>query len=456
MKLPVPPPSQAELMNATFAHPESQRAFAELSVAGLGPAPEGQYRHWDTFRHAPPRSDHPAELQWLVVKIARQALYRRLALVDSKGVPFRFALPNVALHYLHRIDRDATGNIRGADQVTNPATRDTYLIRSLVEEAITSSQLEGASTTRQVAKSMLQEGREPRDRSERMIKNNFEAMRLLQELRERPLTPEVVFRLHRVLTEGTLDDPAAAGRFRRDDEPIVIEDDTTGTLLHLPPPAAQLPARLERLCAFANGEGDGEFIPPPVRAILLHFWLAYDHPFVDGNGRTARALFYWSMAREGYWLCEYVSISRILRKARGAYARSYLYSETDENDATYFLLHQLRVLCRAIDDLHEYLARKKAQLQETEALIKRARLARGVLNPRQLALMHHALQRPDALYTFESHAWSHRVSFQTARTDLQALAGLKLLRRGKRGRQFVFSPATELKKRLEEHLEQKS
>ena len=91
---------------------------------------------------------------------------------------------------------------------------------------------------------MLREGRAPRDRSERMIKNNFEGMRLLQELRERPLTPEVVFRLHRVLTEGTIDDPDAAGRFRREDEHIVIEDET-GTLLHVPPRARELSARLE-------------------------------------------------------------------------------------------------------------------------------------------------------------------------------------------------------------------
>lgn len=77
------------------------------------------------------------------------------------------------LEYLNRIDRDAAGVIQCAPQVTDPSTRDTYLFKSLVEEAITSSQLEGASTTRKVAKTMIQEGRAPRDRSERMILNNY-------------------------------------------------------------------------------------------------------------------------------------------------------------------------------------------------------------------------------------------------------------------------------------------
>src|SRR5205814_10028127 len=51
---------------------------------------------------------------------------------------------------------------------------------------------------------------------------------------------------------------------------------------------------------------------PMVRSMILHFWLAYDHPFVDGNGRTARALFYWSMLRNGYWMFEYITISKII------------------------------------------------------------------------------------------------------------------------------------------------
>ena len=194
---------------------EGVRLFTELAASGLGPAPGGKYRHWDTFRHAPPRADQSLELQWLVVKLARTALYRPLPLHDSNGEAFKFALPSIALEYLHRVDRDASGTIQGAAQVTDSATKATYLFKSLVEEAITSSQLEGASTTRRVAKAMIQEGRAPRDRSERMILNNYEGMRLVRELRGAPLTPAVVMRLHRVLMDGAHDDPTVAGRFRR-------------------------------------------------------------------------------------------------------------------------------------------------------------------------------------------------------------------------------------------------
>lgn len=59
----------------------------------------------------------------------------------------------------------------------------------------------------------------------------------------------------------------------------------------------------------------------------MHFMLSYDHPFVDGNGRTARILFYWSMLSQDYWLAEFLPISRLLKMAPSQYARSFIYTE---------------------------------------------------------------------------------------------------------------------------------
>jgi Fic family protein len=450
MKRPVPPPAYGDLLARILERPDGAIRLATLMSPALGPAPAGRYRHWDTFRHAPPIPGVSADEQWLAVKTARRALYRPLPLTDVQGEPFQYAIPAPMLAYLHRIDRDAAGHLAGAyvggAQVTDPATRDAYLFASVAEEAITSSQLEGASTTRKVAKAMLQEGRAPMTRSEQMIANNYEAMQFVRRHVADALTPAMVFELQRILTAGALDDPTGAGRFRRDDEEIVIEDEQ-GTRLHTPPPAPTLPDRLEAMCAFANGTSHDEFIPPVVRAILLHFWLAYDHPFIDGNGRTARALFYWAMARAGYWLCEYVSISRILRKARGRYARSYLYVETDDRDTTYFLLSQMRVLLQAIDDLQEYLRRKARDLEATQQRFRR--LARDSrLNPRQLALVQHALTHSDAEYTVASHQRSHGVVYETARSDLLALVRRRWLVKRQHGRKFVFGPAPDLAARL--------
>jgi Fic family protein len=316
-----------------------------------------------------------------------------------------------------------------------------------MEEAITSSQLEGASTTREVAKEMIQTGRKPRTRSEYMIYNNYQAMLFIRRLGAAPLTPEIVLELHKILTEDAIDEPGAAGRLRREDERIHIVDQI-GTLLHLPPRASELPDRMRSMCEFANAVHSDRFVHPVIRAIVLHFWLAYDHPFIDGNGRTARALFYWAMARNGYWLCEFTSISRILKKAPTKYSRAFLYTESDDNDLTYFILNQLRVLLRAIADLHKYLKRKAAELHEVQDMLKRSRLVSMMFNHRQLALINHALKKPFHAYSFQSHGHSHKVSYQTARTDLLELQQYGILDTMKVGRTYNFISPGDLRQRL--------
>ena len=312
-----------------------------------------------------------------------------------------------------------------------------------MEEAITSSQLEGAATTREVAKKMLAEGRKPRDRSERMIVNNYATMRRILELREKPLTPDMVFQIHREISEDALDIPDGAGRFRRADEDINVSD-IEGTVFHLPPPAAELPARLEAMCDFANGKTPDFFVHPVIRGIILHFWLAYDHPFVDGNGRTARALFYWLMLHSGYWLFEFISISQFLRKAPVQYGMAFLHTETDENDLTYFLIHQAEIIRRALKELHDYVARKSS---ETRACLD-ALQKHPELNHRQQSVISHALRHPGFVYNIAGHGACHAVVYQTARTDFLSLAKMKLLEQRKAGRAFVFVAPKDLESRL--------
>jgi len=276
-----------------------------------------------------------------------------------------------------------------------------------------------------------------------MILNNFLTMKRITELKGESLSPEMVFALHRLVTEKTLNDETAAGRFRRADEERVVGDDF-GEVFHNPPAAAELPGRLQAMCDFANGKTPGFFVHPAVRAIILHFWLAYDHPFVDGNGRTARALFYWGMLRAGYWLFEFISISSILKKAPTKYGMSFLHSETDDNDLTYFVVAQTQVMRRAIEGLHEYIDRKTAEVRALEAHVR----ALDLFNHRQADLIRHALKHPYQEYTVVSHGKSHNVVYQTARTDLLDLNVRGVLDLRTRGKKMVFTVPRDLAERL--------
>lgn len=415
----------------------------------MGPTAEDVYLHWDQLRHREPPPGLNLESWWLGIKLARQANSQTLPLLDKEGRPFVFGVPEPVQIHLHHIDQDAAGILRSATEGPTSTNRDEYLLRSLFEESITSSQLEGASTTRRAAEAMLREGRKPKDHGERMIYNNYLTMKAVQDMRDQVITPDRILNLHRQVTERMLEDPADAGRLRRSDDIRVVNNDD-GVILHQPPKATELPMRLERLCEFANApENARPFVHPILRSILLHFMIGYDHPFTDGNGRTARALFYWSMLRSGYWLSEFISISSVLRKAPAQYGLAYLHTETDGGDTTYFLLHQLQTIRKAIDALTAFLNRKEEEQRGVDRLLAPVSELGERLNHRQRGLLAHALRHPEAVYTIAGHQGLHAVVYQTARTDLMALKEAGLLNSSRRGRLFIFTVPSGLKHRIQ-------
>ncbi len=420
-----------------------EMGLAFWKVAGLLPNIPDSYRHWDELKHHAPPSGLSREEWWMGLKYERSLKMKTVALKDKEGENFRFNVPDKIAALLHKIDLGAGGRIGMPEPFTNPETRDQYLIRSLMDEAITSSQLEGAVTTREVAKDMLRSGRKPKDKSEKMILNNYRTMRRIREIKGWSLTPELVLEIHQMVTYGTLDNPDAAGRLRKADELITVEDEE-GEIIHLPPHADRLEANMKEMCDFANSETTEPFIHPAIRAIILHFWLAYDHPFVDGNGRTARALFYWAMLHSDYWLFEFISISDVLKRAPAKYYRAFLHTETDGNDLTYFLLHQSDVIRKAIDSLHDYISRKTRETRESQDILRDMRH----LNHRQQALIGHSLRHPGTVYTIEGHQRSHDSAYNTARTDLLKLADEGLFLKGKNGKKMVFHASKNLEESL--------
>lgn len=442
MKTPAPPPTIADLMRDI-----NKDRLVQLVATGLSRPISAEYLPWDKMRYKTPPDGMTHDEWWLVTKFARESVERKIDLLRSnEGIPFTYALPDALLEGIDYITMNASGNITMSAQVTNSHERNRYIVNSLIEEAITSSQLEGAVTSRRVAKDMIRSGRPPVNRSERMIMNNYLAMRRVSEVRDQPLTPELIFEIHRIVTDGTLDDPDAAGKIQTDDSKRVAVWTEDNELLHRPPPVSELPERMARLCTFANaGSGDGAYMPPVLRSIAIHFMFGYDHYFEDGNGRTARAFFYWSLLRHDYWLAEFLTISRILKKAPSQYARSYLLTEQDDGDLTYFFMHHIGVVRRAIDELRTYLAVKAEELREIQRHMKSMP---GEFNYRQLALLEHAVKNPSAVYTTQTHRSSHNVSFETARQDLAALEEKGYLKRSTQGRKFFWVPVADLVDRL--------
>ncbi|MFO0808548.1 MAG: Fic family protein [Gemmataceae bacterium] len=451
MRFPKRPPAWRPLFDKILhENPDAFAQAANPATRDLIEKANAESWNWEDSSYRAHQSGLSPKEFWVFVKLARSIDRQSVPLDDAQGRPFSFRLPRSTARLLREIDLHLGGVVAVAESfpvLADAESKRRYLITSLTEEAIASSQIEGAAVTREVAKEMLRTDRPPRSQGERMILNNYRTIRFLNERRGEPMTPELLCDIQRRLTEDTLDDPSAAGRFRRADELIQVFDGEENEPVFTPPPAGELTRRIDLLCEFANAPPDGgaggDYIHPAVRAIILHFWLAFTHPFKDGNGRTARALFYWSMLRSRYWLTEYLAISTIIRNHPKQYGRAFLNTEVDDNDLSYFILYHLHVIERSIAEFRAYLDRKKAERERLAAVLRSADF-----DPRQLDILGRALRDPTTRFTYESHANSQGVAINTAKKDLLDLESRGLLIGNRRAKRFEFVAAADLDRRL--------
>ena len=384
-----------------------------------------RYLHWEELRHHPLPAD--AKSVWALMKLLRRTTGRQITFA---GWQFLYTQNDSCWQMLHHLDKTAAGNLSTVlDTIGHD--RERYIVNSLMEEAIASSQLEGAATTRKVAKQMLRERRKPTNRDERMIVNNYLTMKKIREIEKDDLSPELLLSLHKMITSGTLEDPADEGRFRDNDEIRVV--DGTGTILHTPPDSSKIPELIDELCRFANN-GSESFIHPVIKGIFLHFLVGYIHPFNDGNGRTARTVFYWYMLRHDYWLFEYMAISRAIKDTKEQYKKAYVYTESDENDLTYFIQYNLTVIEKTIAEIRTYISEQQAEqikalhsIEESEGL-----------SYRQIDILKRIAKHPEKPLRIKEIEETYHVAYATARSDLNKLEELGYLRRRMLGKEYVF------------------
>ena len=375
------------------------------------------YEYWDKAKYkALPPGFTPEDLWRFVVADRRTKIVQ----VWPK-YHVHFSLTGMMQQQCHQYDMNFGGSW-GAGSLIQDEHRERYLVSSLMEEAISSSQMEGAATTRRVAKDMLRRHATPRDRSQQMIVNNYQTIRFIVEHKQEPLTMEMLLHIHHLMTDRTMERPEDAGQFRKNDD-VVVENAITHDIVHRPPSYRDLPQFVDDLCSFFNASQPPTFIHPIIRGIVIHFMLAYMHPFVDGNGRTSRALFYWYMLREGYWLTEYLSISRIIYRSKNSYEKAFLCSEADGMDIGYFIAYHLRVLGLAFRDLQSYLQRK---IEEREAAA--AYLSIPGLNERQAEMIRMYADNPGAMYTVREFQARFQVTPTTVKSDLEQLMKMGIVR----------------------------
>lgn len=374
------------------------------------------FEYWDTIKYKRcPEGCTPQQL-WTYVKAAR--VKSMMSVWGKYGITL--TLTNQMQRMCHEIDMNWGGSW-GTDSIIGDENKEQYLVGSLMEEAIYSSQMEGAATTRKVAKEMLRKKMTPKDKSQQMIANNYQTIQFIVSHKDALLTPELLLQIHQLMTEHTMQDPQEAGCFRSNND-VVVENGITHETVHIPPTYEEIPNFVEDLCLFFNEKDAPQFIHPIIRGIIIHFMVAYVHPFADGNGRTARALFYWYMLKQGYWLTEYLSISRVIAKSKKSYEKAFLYTESDGMDMGYFVAYNMRVLQQSFKQLQDYIKRKQEEKRAANSFLRI-----GNINARQAQIIKMFADDSNLVVTIADLQAKFLVSPTTAKADVVGLINMGLL-----------------------------
>lgn len=374
------------------------------------------FEYWDTIKYKRcPEGCTPQQL-WTYVKAAR--VKSMMSVWGKYGITL--TLTNQMQRMCHEIDMNWGGSW-GTDSIIGDENKEQYLVGSLMEEAIYSSQMEGAATTRKVAKEMLRKKMTPKDKSQQMIANNYQTIQFIVSHKDALLTPELLLQIHQLMTEHTMQDPQEAGCFRSNND-VVVENGITHETVHIPPTYEEIPNFVEDLCRFFNEQDAPQFIHPIIRGIIIHFMVAYVHPFADGNGRTARALFYWYMLKQGYWLTEYLSISRVIAKSKKSYEKAFLYTEADGMEMGYFVAYNMRVLQQSFKQLQDYIKRKQEEKRAANSFLRI-----GNINTRQAQIIKMFADDSNLVVTIADLQAQFLVSPTTAKADVVRLINMGLL-----------------------------
>lgn len=396
---------------------------------------EKEYFYWDKIKYLDYDKENdkyvkifnslkPNELLWKVVKFKRKSRLVNGIIANwfsNVYIIYNYNINKFLHQKLHYLDFNFGAGLQ-KEQLLSELEKQQYLKNALMEEAVFSSMIEGATTTRVKAKEMLRKNKKPKTHSEQMILNNYKTIQYISEHKEDDISIEKLYELHQLVTENTLD-KENVGVFRKTNDVNVVNE-ISGEIVHVPPKHENLDGLMIAFVEFFNNNPKEDFIHPIVKASILHFLIGYIHPFVDGNGRTARAIFYWYLLKNGYWLTEYLSISRVIMQTKVQYEKAYLYTEIDDMDVTYFIHYQVKVLIKAFEDLKEYVAKKK---KEEIKLLKFLQLE-GI-NERQAEILYKLEKKENKSFTVKEIENTYAVTNQTARTDIEELVEKEFLKK---------------------------
>ena len=372
----------------------------------------GEYLYYKEIRYrnlVPLEFEKEPEKFWALIKFHRKVSGIKTKISDRQNILFTWHQLNFHQKLLQEIDFTMKDYLNDPDYVK-------YQKKALMEEAIASAQLSGSYTSRIVAEQMLKEKLIPKTPAKKMIYNNFAMLQLIdKKYQHKRLNLDILLDLHKTLGANIINN-TTLGYFANKNDPFFQKE-------------------IKKFITFANDELEEDiFIHPIIKASMLHFWVLFLNPFDEGNGRMARAIFYWYLLRKGYKLFSILPISLVIKNTKDDYDRSNLLSISDDNNLTYFIDYKIRIIQKTLNNFKHFFNQKNSENWRTNHFLK----LHPNLNNRQINILealHHVSYKP---ITLTSHKNIHEITKVTAIKDLKGLEKLKLIKGVKEGRSIFY------------------
>lgn len=298
----------------------------------------------------------------------------------------------------------------------------------LIEEALNSSAIEGAFSTKKETEELIKSRRTPTNKNEKMIFNNYKALEFINSRSEKEITEEVVIELFKIITNGTLEEEDQSDTYRSSSVQVV---DSKYSVIYRAPGHEKVKGLMEELIKYINSDTSENVF---IKASIIHFYFVYIHPFSDGNGRTARALTYMYLINSGYEFFKFFSISLVIHEQRTGYYKAIKKCEEEESDLTYFIKFNIKMMLDAIDETIERYGKEYLKL-EIEKYMKKNQIS----FPEKLDTeLKKYLRRKDKHLTVKKYMRTTNLSEATAKKHLNSLVKTGVFKKEKLDKEYIY------------------
>ena len=278
---------------------------------------------------------------------------------------------------------------------------------ALVRSAHSSTSIEGNRLSRDQV-SELAAGRKimagRKDRQE--VQNYLHVLGHLAGYSEKGrITEGSILGIHRDLTKEVLDDSRDCGTYRN--RQVVVGNRATGEITFMPPKTKDVPSLMKGLVDWL-GSGDAFDLDPVLVAAIAHYELVRIHPFIDGNGRTARALASLVLHLRNFDIKRFFALDDYYDSDRAAYYGALAKVDRAKQDLSVWLEYFTKGVALSVDQVKERILRLSSEklrkdakgqiaLTERQMRIIEEMNRKGAITNREVRKMFGLTNRPAAI-----------------------------------------------------------